>query len=230
MFINHVIDNWGRPIGETTFGSVADLINNYAKAKPVSHLNRLFLHENSTPAHPNDPYPNPSLYTQGNIVDPVEIDRNTDNWNLWKLNFTYDSVALSDRRSTPLQPAPILVDVESADRAYESVLADVGANARLNCLGNWIPNADAVDRRYISDLIKNRGENQPIRRPYFGGGYPDIQSATPCTDSDRDGMPNGWENDHQLNLQDPLDGSADADGDGYTNVEEYLNGLSKLLG
>lgn len=222
--INNVIYNWGRKIGETTFGSVVDFINNYAKAGPVSSLDRIFLHENSNPAHPNDPYPDPSIYTEGNIVQPIQTDPNADNWDLWELRFSDAPVPKSYRRSTPLQQAPIPVDVQSADQAYESVLADVGANARLNCLGNWIPNADPVDQRYISDVLNNFGENEPIRRPYYGGGYPDIESGTPCEDSDRDGMPNAWENQHQFNPQDPSDGLTDADGDGYTNVEEYLNG------
>jgi pectate lyase len=222
--INNVIYNWKRRIGETTRGSVIDVVNNYAKAGPVSSLEHLFLHENSSPIHPNDPYPNPSIYTEGNVVEPVQPEPNSDNWNLWKLNFSYASVPASYRRSTPLQQAPIPVNVQSADDAYDSVLADVGANARLNCLGNWIPNSDAVDQRYITDVMNNGGADEPIRRPYYGGGYPDIESRKSCDDRDRDGMPNVWEDLHHFNSRDPSDGSADADGDGYTNVEEYLNG------
>ena len=36
-------------------------------------------------------------------------------------------------------------------------------------------------------------------------------------------MPDDWETAHGLNPADATDGPADADGDGYTNVEEYLN-------
>lgn len=222
--INNVIYNWKSRIGETTHGAVIDFINNYAKAGPVSNLDRLFLHENYSPAHPNAPYPNPSIYAQGNIVDPVQTDPNANNWDLWKLNYTYEPIPESYRRSTPLQQAPIPVMVQSANEAYESVLADVGANARLNCQGDWVFNADDVDRRYIYDIINHRGYDKPISRPYYGGGYPAIDPGTPCTDSDGDGMPNIWESENQFNPQDPSDGSTDADGDGYTNIEEYLNG------
>jgi hypothetical protein len=40
-------------------------------------------------------------------------------------------------------------------------------------------------------------------------------------DSDRDGMPDWWETQYGLN---PLvdDASEDTDGDGYTNLEEYI--------
>ena len=37
-------------------------------------------------------------------------------------------------------------------------------------------------------------------------------------------MPDEWEARYGLNPQDASDGSLDKDKDGYTNVEEYLNG------
>jgi hypothetical protein len=38
-------------------------------------------------------------------------------------------------------------------------------------------------------------------------------------------MPDAWETAHGLDPKDASDGSKDRDGDGYTNVEEYLNDL-----
>lgn len=43
-------------------------------------------------------------------------------------------------------------------------------------------------------------------------------------DRDRDGMPDAWEERHGLNPDDASDGPADRDGDGYTNLEAFLNG------
>ena len=37
-------------------------------------------------------------------------------------------------------------------------------------------------------------------------------------------MPDDWENKYGLNANAADDSSYDKDGDGYTNVEEYLNG------
>ena len=47
-------------------------------------------------------------------------------------------------------------------------------------------------------------------------------------DTDSDGMPNGWEVDNSL---DPLTNDAveDADGDRFTNLEEYLVGTDPIL-
>ena len=56
------------------------------------------------------------------------------------------------------------------------------------------------------------------------GGWPMLQSATPPDDSDEDGIPDTWEVDYQLNLNDPSDGNQLAD-DGYTMLEKYLNSL-----
>ena len=43
-------------------------------------------------------------------------------------------------------------------------------------------------------------------------------------DSDLDGLPDAWELAYGLNPQDPADARLDADGDGFTNLQEYLNG------
>ena len=55
--------------------------------------------------------------------------------------------------------------------------------------------------------------------------------ATPATsrpagfDTDNDGMPDTWETTHGLNPN-AADNSGDADGDGYTNLEEYINEIA----
>jgi len=51
-----------------------------------------------------------------------------------------------------------------------------------------------------------------------------IEPGTPYEDSDRDGMADGWERTRRLNPNSPSDNIGDDDGDGYTNVEEFLNG------
>lgn len=47
-------------------------------------------------------------------------------------------------------------------------------------------------------------------------------------DWDNDGMPNGWEEQHNLDPLDPYDASANGDDDDWTNLEEYLNGTDPL--
>ena len=38
-------------------------------------------------------------------------------------------------------------------------------------------------------------------------------------------MPDSWEKTNGLNANNPNDRNGDQDGDGYTNLEEYLNGI-----
>ena len=56
-------------------------------------------------------------------------------------------------------------------------------------------------------------------------GWPVPESLPPLPDSDYDGMPDDWEKEHGLDPHDSSDGNADPDNDGYTNLEDYLNGL-----
>jgi hypothetical protein len=42
-------------------------------------------------------------------------------------------------------------------------------------------------------------------------------------------MPDDWESDRSLDPNDASDAVLDRDGDGYTNVEEYINGVAAFL-
>ena len=45
-------------------------------------------------------------------------------------------------------------------------------------------------------------------------------------DSDGDGLPNAWEKKYGLNPNDPSDAVKDCNGDGYTNIEKYINAIN----
>ena len=57
------------------------------------------------------------------------------------------------------------------------------------------------------------------------GGFPEYK-GTPYVDTDGDGMPDEWEIANGLNPNDPSDANKDCTGDGYTNIEKYINGIS----
>ena len=86
-----------------------------------------------------------------------------------------------------------------------------------------MPKRDAVDVRLIQEIKAGKGKH--IDNPDEVGGYPKLAGGPAPADTDHDGMPDAWERSHGLNPQDPSDGPKDRDGDGYTNVEEYLNSL-----
>src|SRR5699024_4402998 len=105
---------------------------------------------------------------------------------------------------------------QTAEEAYEEVLADVGCN---------IPRYDSVDARLLADV--RNGTGRLINSQKEVGGFPVIDGGEPPVDSDHDGIPDDWETEHGLDPEDPDDASELADdGSGYTNLEVYLNSLT----
>ena len=121
-----------------------------------------------------------------------------------------DDIARTVRVAVPF-PAPAVTPTPAAD-LKAALLADVGATR---------PVRDAVDRRVLG-LIE-RGGGALIDSQDDVGGYPVYAPAEPPADADADGMPDAWETAHGLDPADGSDHRADLDGDGYTNLEEWLN-------
>lgn len=64
-----------------------------------------------------------------------------------------------------------------------------------------------------------------ITDPRQMGGYPEYGTWKPWKDTDGDGMPDQWEKDNGLDPNNPSDANGDINGDGYTNIEKYINGI-----
>ncbi len=126
------------------------------------------------------------------------------------------SVIEGDRRylAAARQPAPF-VATTLPERAYSDVLERAGAT---------LPRRDMVDIRILASVRDRRGK--VIDDPSQGGGWPYMASGTPPADADHDGMPDAWERRLGLDPNDPKDRNGDLTGNGYTNVEDYLNELA----
>lgn len=114
------------------------------------------------------------------------------------------------RLSQPVNVAPVIP--EAAPSAYERVLASAGASLVR----------DAVDLRIVA-AVRDRGGGL-IDSQKEVGGWPELKSLPPFLDGDSDGMPNHWERAHSLNLA-ADDSAGDADANGYSNLEDYLNSI-----
>jgi pectate lyase len=108
------------------------------------------------------------------------------------------------------------ITATTAKEAYEAVLNTVGAS---------LPRRDAADARIVNEVRTRTGH--VIDSTKEVGGWPTYRSAPAPLDSDGDGMPDVWEKAHGLNPNDPSDAAKDRDGDGYSNIEEYINSLVK---
>lgn len=116
------------------------------------------------------------------------------------------------------------VPTSSAFDAKTEVLKSGGASRRLEVDGKWGDCRDAVDIRIVKQLLE--GQGRIIDSPNDVGGWPMLDRGKPPEDADADGMPDAWEQQHQFDPRNPDDGPLDANRNGYTNLEEYLNGTN----
>ncbi len=134
-------------------------------------------------------------------------------WSLVDFNKWNESQIAAYKQTEPFETGPI--ETQDAKDAYKSILKHGGAS---------LPKRDAVDRRIVDDVTNGTG--RIINSQSQVGGWPDLKSTPAPADSDSDGMPDTWEKQNGLDPNDPADGAEDADKDGYTNLEEYLNSLA----
>ena len=102
----------------------------------------------------------------------------------------------------------------------------------LDGAGATAPARDQADTLLISQVRAQTGiliqtERDLVSLGVADNGYGTLPAASRASnfDTDRDGMPDAWETANGLNPSNAADRNADADGDGYTNLEEYLNSL-----
>jgi hypothetical protein len=117
------------------------------------------------------------------------------------------------RAPSPFATPP--VTTQSALDAYARVLAGAGAT---------LPSRDAIDLRIVNDIRRGTGAvinyESDIPEP---GRWQVYHSLPAPADTDRDGIPDSWEDQFGLDKHDPADAMRDAGRDGYTNLEDYLN-------
>jgi len=128
-------------------------------------------------------------------------------------NYKYSGTLADWRADAAADLGADMPRTQPATEAARLVLARAGASLHR----------DAVDQRVVKDVRKRRGKL--IDSEEQVGGWPVLRSKPAPVDSDRDGMPDAWEKAHGLNPNDPADRNTDRDGDGYTDLEEYLNSL-----
>jgi len=121
------------------------------------------------------------------------------------------SGATGSRVTAPFAVAA--VTTSPAAVAYAEVLATAGAS---------YPHRDAVDQRLVASV--QDGAGRLVDDPAQVGGYPTLPAGTAPADSDGDGMPDTFEQAHGTNPA-VKDAAGDVDGNGYSNIEDWFNGL-----
>lgn len=205
-FRNNVIYNWKN---NSIYGGekgTYNIVNNYFKSGPAtskSKRNRI--------VNPSEPYG--KYYISGNFVHGFEnITKNNwdggvqcDNPDATKLIY---EINISNNIKTDL----VL-------EAYNLVLNTAGASLKR----------DTVDNRIVLNVFEGSTSynNGIIDSQENVGGWPILKSENPRADFDKDGMPDDWEIENNLNnkLNDSNLNTLDQT---YTNIEVYCNSLIKL--
>jgi hypothetical protein len=233
-----------------------NIINNYFKPGPATPLDQPVSHRILKPESGRSKLNKRvygRAYVAGNIVEGNEKVTN-DNWDggvqmedMPDPQKPYQQVLLSNdiskykgeiywTRPWPMAPMHIM----PAKDAFDYVLENAGAT---------LPRRDPVDQR-IARVVKT-GEIEYAKKvslkdvPQFKyrrlpkdsykmgiitdvsqvGGYPEY-TGMPYVDTDKDGMPDEWETRYGFDPNDPSDSNGDLNGDGYTNIEMYINGIN----
>jgi pectate lyase len=210
-FYNNVIYNWefnsmyGGEKGEQ------NIVNNYYKAGPGTD-------EDITGriVDPSEPYG--KFYVTGNFVEghPKVTENN------WEGGVQTAS-AQEVRSKTSFSFNPDFL--ESPKDAFSSVINNSGASLFR----------DEVDQRVIEETKTGTATFEGSKSGLPGiidsqkdvGGWPELNSEEAPEDSDRDGIPDVWEIQHELDPNDSSDGSDYTLNAEFTNVEVYLNGLAE---
>lgn len=199
-FRNNVIYDWISPAGYTSDDPARiNYVGNYLKPGP-STREKAYMFNIGGPAT--------TMFVEHNTLAYEKLRGPTD-WD-W-----IEHAEPGNKLDAPLS-TPAISD-DTAEAARDRILESGGAT---------LPKRDAVDRRIVEEV--RSGGGRVINSPSEVGGLP--KYAPPAgaqarpDDADVDGMPDAWETLHGLNSSDGQDHAIDSDMDGYTNLEEFLNG------
>lgn len=224
---NNVVYNWN---GRTTDGGAHEVnfVNNYYKMGADTKQTCLFIGQIEGNLKGTQ-----SAYVSGNIRDNKNGSLTQD-----KLNDTY-RMDIKDGRGSidwtyfvnePFFPS--YAKIESAQEAYKHVLSDVGANQPMTDLTDQRILSETANRTYTYVGSKS-GIKGEIDDEQDAGGFEDYpEELRPVTyDTDYDGLPNWWEEirgtDPHTRTRDYVDTNADLEGDGYTELERYLDFMAQ---
>lgn len=220
---NNVVYNWGH---RTTDGGASEVnfVNNFYKPGVSTKIFVALNAQIEGVGKGKQQY-----YFDGNVMPGYFNEKNQDKGR----KFTISNKAIVDY--DVFLPKPFFesyVNTQSATAAYKNVLSDVGANQ---------PFFDKHDKRIVDETLKGTytykgsksGLGGMIDNESDAGGFPNFVSETRPADwdTDHDGLPNWWEKAFGLNENskagDFSDVNADADKDGFTQLDNYLDWLAQ---
>lgn len=219
---NNVVYNWGKVNAcnggyvEINGGrSLTNMVNNYYKPGPATQNIQKFYTTAVYNAGFNYGYGR--WHLSGNIMEGF-ADRTSNNWLGFNEESLPDAIKQASKSNTPFKMEEM--ETHTANEAYTLVLDKAGA---------ILPKRDAADVRIVNEVRTNN----PIGKGSYNragiiddvsavGGWPVYNFSETYVDTDKDGMPDTWEDANGLNKNDPTDRNT-VHASGYTMLEMYLN-------
>lgn len=215
---DNLVYNWG---GRTTDGGAhqVNFVNNYYRpgASSVIFVALKAQYDNFPGTQ--------QYYFAGNVMPGHFTESNETDGRIAQNGTGTVPTSYSPWVSKPFFPSYATID--TAEDAFKSVLSDVGANE---------PVLDDHDVRVAKETLNGTYTYKGSLTGKPGlpdsetdvGGYENYPNETRAAswDSDGDGLPDWWETNFELNPKstkgDLSDANIDSDGNGYTQLEEYL--------
>lgn len=216
--VNNLIYNWrdfGTAINYDGYGvgTRANLIGNFYKRGPESNTHRYAVGIDGGGRNPDG-----LIYAFDNL-GPFREQESLDEWAIVGKGYgdasDYWEVEADPalQKESPWPQSLIPITIHPARAVLSTVLEGAGA---------VLPVRDSLDERLANDFRYNTGDVKFASKQKTSW-WPVLAGAQAASDADHDGMPDDWESKNGFDPE-KADGNSDADGDGYTNVEEYLNG------
>jgi Domain of unknown function (DUF4082) len=211
-FTNNVIYDWGTYSGHTARPKVKlNYVNNYLIAGPSTTSKNQY----TAMREQNGIDGKFLIYFSGNYLDS-DKDRIHDGKPVGSSAFLgFERGELLTRAF----PFPVIENVETANVAYRKIIENAGASIVR----------DDIDWRIIDDVIDRTG--RLINSQNNVGGLDPIARGLRPIDTDRDGMPDRWEEENGLDPTDASDRNrTNLSRIGYTNLEVYLDSIVAAAG
>ena len=251
-FANNVIYNWvNRSVDGGDYTALYNIINNYYKPGPAtpkeSRVNHRIIEPSSNGRSKLTEPKFGRLYVIGNIVEGNE-QVTKDNWaggiQLRTLKGVDISQEEAEKNYFPVMKAnkPFIMPafpIMTAQESYSFVLDNAGAN---------LPKRDIVDQHIINQVRTGEVyyDKKADSKTYYQfktrrlkpdsykqgiitnisqvGGYPEYKGK-PYKITNGDGIPDAWKIKYGIDPKGPSIANGDINGDGYTNIEKYINGI-----
>jgi len=239
---NNVLFNWGynscyggenQQVGNPKFSfSRFNIVANYYQPGPATQPGNVSYRIVNPSMRNSDTADFGKWYVAENVIEGSDRVTAT-NWNGGIQPSGGDSNLQFVKMEEPWPSMPI--NQQTADEAFDLVLKNAGAT---------LPKRDPIDTRIVKEAKdgfatyegSSYKQNKSVANPSKKcgiidsqsdvGGWPELKSTPPPTDSDHDGMSDLWEIKNGLNPKNASDRNI-VTADGYTMLEKYLNSLNK---